>query len=146
MSTASYSGLIVPIPVGELDLDCAWCRKRLEEEACYDGDKHHFCEACLETLVQDLDGKATAYAEANVEITGPIPDYDPLLEYRCTPEEYRDGFRESYSPKAYRAFLRHKRSNYDHLIKNLGKSVFDRIFYLAIRDRVDALLDDAIDL
>ena len=84
------------------------------------------------------------FAEECCRITRPLPEYQPELEYRCSPEEYRMGERESYSPNAYLCHCRHNCTNYDELVADLGKdSATDHVRYLTIRDKIHELLEKA---
>ncbi len=137
-----------PIPVGELDEEgvaCAECGARLEDEA-FPVDADYYCAECIEELIKDLEEKAIKGAEEKCKITGPLPKYDPKKEFRCTPEDYESGMRESYTPNSYMALCRHKYTNYDELIKNLDRdSLSDEIWYFAVRQRIEELLAERID-
>lgn len=53
------------------------------------------------------------------------------------------GRRESYSEDAYKAHCRHRRSNYEALKRDLDRFGHrDRVFYEAIRVRVDGLVEE----
>jgi hypothetical protein len=141
---------IKPIPAAELGDEadagaprCADCDDA-PDLICFDGEGY-YCEACMEMRVAGLISQGVAYARQHCAITTPLPEYDPSREEKCTREEYATGFKESYSPNAYRACCRHNCTNYEGLIKGLDKhshDVGDRILYTAIRERIEELLDE----
>jgi hypothetical protein len=140
--------LFSPIPVCELDegeVRCTEC-KILLEEAYWDGDAW-YCEGCINALAQVIVKEAESYALESCKITRPLAKYDARYEYRPTPEEYNSGAKEAYTENAHRAHCRHNCTNYDELIKTLSKYsevLRDKVYYEAIRKRIDELLDDAI--
>lgn len=140
----------LPTPVDEMYEDgvsCVECGKHLPQEAFWDGEGAFYCEPCWRPLVEEIEKEAKAYAKEHCKVTRQPPEYDPDLEYRCPPEEYTLGSRESYTPNAFMACCRHHYTNYDELIKPLERdSVRDRIYYRAIRDRITDLLEDTIAL
>ncbi len=134
------------VPVVELDEEpaCEKCRTRISGEA-YPDDDGWYCESCMRERVFTFEAEARTYAEEHCRITKPLPWYNPLDEYRCTPEEYEMGDRESCTPNAHACHCRHNCTNYDELIKPLDRgSVRDQVFYSAIRDRIEELLEEAM--
>jgi hypothetical protein len=137
-----------PTPVEDEDgLPCAKCGQVLREEAYYDdGDGVHYCETCVKELIESLKGEAIAYAKEHCKITDPLEKYDSQYEYRCTPEDYAHGARESYTENAHMCHCRHNCTNYDELIKDLGRdSIAGRVYYTAIHARIMEMLEEAID-
>lgn len=139
---------VSPTPVCERFEDgvhCAECNQHLREEAYYDGVESYYCEHCIDKLIESAKTEARSYAEANCKITKPLPKYDPQYEYRCTPEEYEMGARESYTPNAHMCHCRHNCTNYEELMKPLDRdSVVHQVFYSAIHNRITELLDEVI--
>ncbi len=136
------------IPVSELgdqDIFCHKCQKQLEE-ACFDGFGRYYCEKCMETRIARVEKRAESYAASQCRITAQLPKYDRAFEFRCTPEDYEMGAKESYSPNAYLAHCRHNCTNYEILIERLDpEQIAHKVWYWAIRDRIETLLQDAID-
>jgi hypothetical protein len=137
------------VPANELrdgePVSCDLCSKQITD-LCYLDNEHTYCEGCTEALVKKLTGEAVAFAQENCVVTREFPKYDPSREFRCTPEQYENGDRESYTPNAYICHCRHTRTNYDDLIAGLDRdSIEDRVYYDAIRNRVDELVRDGID-
>jgi hypothetical protein len=132
------------IPAEQLDEDatCQSCRRALDEWVYYDWEEHYFCEPCAEALTERWLKEARAYAEANCRITSKLPSYDSSLEFTCTPQEYEEGDRVSYSENAYLCGCRHGCTNYDDLIRPLDRYYpKDRVYYFAIRERIHELLE-----
>lgn len=142
------------IPVAEIikegeELHCAECKRIFgeDEEAVNWGDGLR-CEACSKELAEIVEAEAVDFAMKNCKITKALPKYNPLHEFRCTPEEYDAGSKESYTRNSHLCGCRHSCTNYDELIKDLHESddsLEDRILYLAIRVRVDGLLREQIE-
>jgi hypothetical protein len=135
------------IPLEQLDegedIACQSCRKEFDEWAYYDWEEHYFCEGCAEALMERWLTEARAYAEANCRITCELPAYDPALEFKCTPQEYEEGDRESYSENAYLCRCRHGCTNYEELIRQLDRDYAEhRVYYTMIRKRIDELLEE----
>lgn len=135
--------MLNPIPVSEIEEDsprCAECNDLLEGMAeFFDGS--YLCESCMISLGWRLRTEAEQFATQNCKITRPIPEYDPDLEYRCSPEDYESGARESYTPNAFLAYCRHCHTNYDELLKPLDKHDHKDLFmYKEIRKRIISLL------
>lgn len=136
-----------PIPVGEIDGDvtCGGCDDPVTGEAYYDGEGTYYCESCATDLAEGWTAEATEYAVQNCRITAPVPAYDPQREFRCTPEEYEAGAKESYTPNAHLAHCRHRCTNYEELLRGLDRDrAHDRVRVAAIRERVTELLEEAI--
>jgi DNA-directed RNA polymerase subunit RPC12/RpoP len=141
-------------PVAEIteegeELRCAECNRLFgeEEEAVYWGDEYR-CEDCSEKLVESVEAEVAEFAEQNCKITETLPKYNPAHEFRCTPEEYESGSKESYTHNSHLCYCRHNCTNYDELIKNLdklGDHLEGKIHYEAIRSRVDELLKEQIE-
>jgi hypothetical protein len=134
------------IPVEQLDEDedvvCQSCRKELDEWVYYDGEEQHCCELCAGARMERWLKEARAYAEANCRITSRLPSYDLSLEFTCTPREYEEGDRESYSENAYLCRCRHGCTNYDELIGPLDRYYAeDRVYYWVIKERIHELLE-----
>lgn len=140
---------VCPTPVDEIDGDdvsCAECGANLADEAYFDGDGAYYCEPCMDKFVKEVTWEAKEFAEENCRITEPLPRYDPENEYRCTPEEYQMGARESYTPNSHMSHCRHNCTNYDELIAALDRdSVRDRIYYTAINVKITELLQERIE-
>jgi hypothetical protein len=135
------------IPVAEAfegeDVHCDECGVKLEW-ACY-ARAAYYCERCMAELAKQAETEAREYALEQCRITRPLPQYDPSREYRCTPEEYDAGDRESYTPNAHACYCRHECTNYDELIEGLDQQCeLDQIYYLAIRDRIEELIEEAL--
>jgi hypothetical protein len=136
----------VPVEAMEdlgVDPCCQKCNARLMYYGNYDnGDGSYYCDACATAFIKEWEDKAWDYAVEACKITEPLPEYDHSCEYRCTPEEYEAGDRESHSPGSYAAFCRHNCTNYDDLIKPLSRySAEDRVMYAAIRERTMEMLE-----
>lgn len=139
------AGLDLPEDDERLVPRCAGCKGVIEDRVCFDGEGY-FCEPCMEAEAERIIPGAEAYAAENCVVTSRLEKYDRSLEYRCTPEEYESGMKESYSPNSYRAHFRHDCTSYDRLIKALDRdSLAGRIYYLAIRERVDSLFAKAVE-
>lgn len=129
---------------------CSECGEPFDSDSgyvYYDGDHSYYCEICACSVAARYAEEAEAYAEEHCKITGPLPEYDPDEEYKCSPEEYEQGLKDSYSPNAYLALCRHRYSNYEALIKPLDKAsrtAKGRLAYQAIRKRIMDLLLEAI--
>ncbi|MBE7465613.1 MAG: hypothetical protein HS116_19230 [Planctomycetes bacterium] len=134
-------------PVSEIEADevlCEKCKTKIEEEAYHLIDAY-YCESCVGDLEDDVEIDAVAFAEKNCRIAHPLPKYDASQEFKCTPEEYANGNRESNTPNAYLCRCRHKFTNYDELIRELDRSEpHDRILYVAIHGRVMQLIKEAL--
>jgi hypothetical protein len=147
MDSADFElhGLVSSVPVAELEEDeprCAICRAILTEAWLDDGD--FYCEACMKELVEESACEAKAFAKKKCELTCKLPEYDTTREFKCTAEEYEAGAKESYTENSFRCHCRHHCTNYDQLIHELRRDdLGDRIYYRAIRARIDELLDDA---
>jgi hypothetical protein len=129
-------------PVEELDegITCDSCDMGIAGWAYFDGDGF-YCTSCAEALTREWFGDAQAFAKERCKIIHKLPAYDPACEYRCTPEEYEEGSRESYTPNAYLCRCRHECTNYDELIADLSRDhAEDRVYYEVIRHRIDELL------
>ena len=140
------------VAVEELDgeeIICLICEIQITAEAFWvDEFDGSLCEDCVNEYVQDLETDAKAFAKENCRITRELPQYDDENEYRCTPEEYKMGNRESNTPNAYFARCRHECTNYDELIDGLKKesaATDDHVKYEAIRARIDRILIDEIE-
>jgi len=112
-----------PTPVHEMfedGVDCEGCGEHLTDMAYYDGVGAHYCEDCIVGKIDEAKSEASEFAIENCRITKPLP-YSDLG--RC----------------------RHNCTNYEELIEKLNKDgVIDQVFYSAIRERIDELLDHAI--
>jgi hypothetical protein len=128
-------------------VNCLRCGRAIEDEAYYDGVEGYYCEACIGKIIAAYKLEADAFAAEQCRLTRrPLPEYDPSLEYRCTPEQYAAGDRASYSPAAYLAAVRHEATNYDELIAPPDRdSVRDRVFYDAIYRRIMQMIESAMD-
>ena len=134
--------------ISEAGVDCAQCGQHLteEDEAYFDGVDDYFCEKCAAELTAQWEAEAAAYAEAKCKITKPLPKYEPQYEYRCTHEDYENGNKESYTPNSHFCHRRHECTNYEELIKPLDRDrAWDRILYRAVRDKIEELIEEAID-
>lgn len=127
-------------------LSCAGCGDDITEVAYPDGATNCYrCEDCTDRLIQELTPEAEQHASEHCKVEHLPPPYDPDLEYRCTPEDYEAGARESYTPNAYRCYVRHRCTNYDELIKGLSReNLAEQIKYHYIRQRTDELVEEAI--
>ena len=137
---------LCPVPAAEVfegeDGYCSWCDALLVQAYFVAG--RHYCEACATELAREEDVEAREYTREHCRVTRPLPPYDPALEYRCTPEEYAGGARESYTPNAHACYCRHNCTNYDELIRGLERYCpLDQIRYEAIRSRIEELLEEA---
>lgn len=123
---------------------CDKCGAQLTEAFAIDDDGGCACEVCAEKLFAELAAEATQFALDNCRITRHLPEYDPSLEFRCMPEEYEFGSRESYSPNAYLAVCRHGCTNYDELLRTRSRTCpIQAEFYHAIRSRIEAMIREA---
>lgn len=134
------------IPVQEAsekdEVPCAQCGVLLEE-GCYIANEY-YCEGCATVLVDEAEVEAREYALQECRITRPLPPYYLELEHRCTPEEYEYGDRESYTLNSHACYCRHRCTNYEELISGLDRDCpLDQILYLAIRERIDELVEEA---
>jgi hypothetical protein len=126
---------------------CTVCGAPFEEFGYMDpADGKCYCADCLDRIVAPIIQDAKQFAEERCAITRPFPAFFADMEYRCTPEDYDSGARESYTENSYRTTLRHDYTNYDDLIKDYCKdSTRGRVFYHAIRERIKFLIEEAID-
>lgn len=141
-------------PVNEItkegeQLRCAECDRVFAEDelAVYWGDCQR-CEACSEELVKTVEAEAAEFACQHCKITQALPKYNPSQEFRCTPDEYEVGSKESYTRNSHLCYCRHNCTNYEELIKDLHKlddSLENKILYEAIRARIDELLEKQIE-
>ena len=127
---------------------CESCQNSIVEAECYmecQGSK--ICVKCYSDEEQRV-GEAYPRipdAVAMCRITGEFPVYDQSLEFKPTRDEYEMGNRTSYSPRAYDCHCRHNCTNYDELIRTLGKhDAADQVVYRAVRDRIDDLVNEGI--
>lgn len=132
-------------PVAELaETACDACGGNITEDAFYfeNGEEFgHYCEQCAQESTDQWGEEAKAYAEQACKITKQLPTYDYSNEYSCTSEEYQNEERDSNTPNAYLSRTRHTCTNYDELIKDLSRlGARDRVYYDAIRHRIDKLL------
>jgi hypothetical protein len=127
------------------ELRCGLCATTIQDEA-YMGDDEWLCLSCVKAKIERITKEAIAFAAENCRVTGKLPKYETELEWKCTPEEYDAGFKESYSPNSYEAFCRHHCTNYDELIKDLDRyALTDQIYYSMIMNRIVKLLQDEFD-
>lgn len=111
-----------------------------------DGDAGWVCEACVSELTPQLIQEAEAYAREHCRITRPPHKFDPEFECRCTPKEYDDGDRMSYTENSVWTTNRHECTNYDQLLEELNlerDSIAGQVYYRAIRRRIREIIDDA---
>jgi hypothetical protein len=141
------------IPVAEVtqedgeELRCTECDKLFgeDEEVAYFEDGY-CCQTCAEERTEIAETEAKQFAEENCKITKTLPKYDPTQEFRCSPDDYESGSRESYTRNSHLCYCRHNCTNYDDLIKGLDKcDLEDQIAYEAIRCRIEELLRDQIE-
>jgi hypothetical protein len=119
---------------------CHSCGTAFGGFAYFDGEYYH-CEGCAEATAKRWTGEALAFAREHCRVTGEIPEYDAEDEYRCTPEEYEYGQRESHTPNAFLCWCRHNLTNYESLIAKLSRDhARDRVYYAAIRHHIDELI------
>jgi hypothetical protein len=139
-----------PIPLDE-PVACVGCDTRLDEQACVVACEW-CCETCAATLLKEEAREARAFALERCRITFPPEkfDSDPKLRFAPTREQYEMGSKEAYTWNAVRASNRHNRTNYDALLSEveaeLGLGRDDpvtRVWYEAIRERIEALLEEA---
>lgn len=140
--------MVGPIPLSEIEhdgeLNCIRCGANLTVNV-YQLDEDYFCENCHTVEVEEMEAEAWHYAIDNCRITHPLPEYHPENYHVCSPDEYEMGNRESYTPHALLCLCRHRYTNYEALIKGLGKSSdTDTLVYLAIRERIDEMLREAM--
>lgn len=96
---------------------------------------------CIECAESDHRDDATAYAEKHCKVTRELEEYDSTQRYAPCPEAYALGDREAYTENSVYASNRHNCTNYDDLIRDLDRdSSRDRVYYDAIRARIDELL------
>src|SRR5262249_11396584 len=81
------------------EVKCIKCGVPLE--AAYFDFGDYYCETCVDALAAELNAEAVQFAQEHCKLTKPLPKYDPSCEFRCTPEEYECGQRESYTPNSY---------------------------------------------
>lgn len=125
-------------------LRCDGCGQAVEEayRSAATGRVVRHCPACVAERLPRVVEEARGYAERHCRVTRrPLPAYDPVLEYRCTPEGYAAGDRSSYTRSSFRCRLRHEYTNYDVLIRDLDRLDWaDGVRYLAVRRRMAELL------
>ncbi len=126
-------------------LSCAECNSKLTEVtgAIPDGEGW-LCPSCYERMRENEEEAAEKFARENCMITQPFPKCDPALEFRCSPEDYEVGAKESYTPSSYRAKCRHECTNYDKLCKDLRGCDEHGIRHLAIHARIRELVEEEI--
>lgn len=132
-----------PLEAYDECVTCDACGEPIVDEIVYyDGRECHYHEHCAAALAEQWNADAEEFAKKHCQITRKLPSYDRQSEFRCTPEEYENGERESYTPNAYLSYCRHGCTNYDELIKKLDREYAkDRVFYYAIRDHIKELLE-----
>ncbi len=112
-----------------------------------DGDSvGHLCKSCAVAMAESVAAEAKVYAREHCKITSPLPRFDPSREYRCTPEQYENGDRESYTRNSHACHCRHECTNYDELIRGLDESnPLDRLRYAIVRSQIEELIEIAGD-
>jgi hypothetical protein len=138
------------IPVADISekgvVRCAKCRRREREEVYYDGAGKYYCDGCIDDVIDKAKVEAIAYAEEHCKITSRLPEYDSIHEFRCSPEDYEMGYRESYTPNAYMCHCRHQCTNYDELIDPLDTDTIEgEVYYKAIKARITELLEPEVE-
>lgn len=128
-------------------MSCCVCGESIAE-VDYSGDwaNEPVCDGCHSRLTAEWKPAMADFAERHCEITRPLPEYDPEYEWRCTPKEYSEGFRDSYTENSHRAYCRHQCTNYDQLLRDNDLHKWDtciekKSLYLAIRNRIDELVE-----
>jgi hypothetical protein len=136
------------VPVNETDLEevrCSDCDVQLIGTANFDYDGSFYCDSCVQNLVDATEADARSYVKECCAITCPLPKYEPEFAFSCSPEEYKRGERESYTPMSMLCHYRHHCTNYEELIEDLEKdSIEDKVYYLLIRARTMELISEAI--
>lgn len=129
---------------------CTSCECEITTDECYaecGGDT--MCLGCYEDAADEYESEApiqTKEALEMLKITCEFPLYDESQEYAPTREEFEAGFKEAYTPNAYRCHLRHECTNYDDVIRDLQRGeAIDQTIYKAVRDRVEEMIDAEIE-
>jgi hypothetical protein len=121
-----------------VDTECAYLK------GIPDRSDGYYCDSCTRALLLEAARDAVDVARDECKLTGRLHRFDPAHRSAPTREQYEAGDREAYTENSVRAYNRHDRTNYDALIAELDRdNAIDRIFYNAIRDRIDVLLDEA---
>lgn len=135
------------LPVDEINEEvfCRHCQRTIEEWAYFEDGIGFSCEACAEALAERVVPEAERFAKEHCKVTFRPQPYNPAYEFRPTPEEYDAGNKEAYTPNSYETMCRHACTNYDELIQNLSKDrIEDRVYYWAVRVRINELVEDLI--
>lgn len=131
--------------IDEPSLSCASCGGAIPTE--FDSAAT-LCPGCARDNEMDAakdqhESEAERFALENCRITAHAEPYDPQYRQAPTPEEYEAGDRAAYTQNAWRTHVRHNCSNYDALIAGRSRDdPRDRVYYDAIRARIDELIDD----
>lgn len=131
---------------------CSQCGAALESVGYFDDSDHHadsikfFCEKCAQQAVDALVAEAEVFARTNCKITSELPPFYCDLEFRCTPEEYENGNRESYTENSHFCGCRHNCTNYEELISEHSDewSMRGRAYYMVIHQVINNLIDEEI--
>ena len=134
---------------GEEVIICCQCHCELRgNDRAFPVSEGEVCETCSPKYEASLTQKAERFALENCKILLPLPEYDDENEYRCTPEEYDAGIRDSNTPNAYFTMCRHEYTNYDELIRPYPKNsddLTDIMYYDAIQTQIYRLLIEEIE-
>lgn len=133
---------VLAAELGVEHLACARCGVVLahEDDAHYDEDGNgtgevdgcHYCEACILARFESIMAGARAYARGHCRVQDPLPAAWP----------------EDYETREYRRFVREGASNDWGLIlprPRHSHGLRDQIYHDAIRERIDALIEEAIE-
>jgi hypothetical protein len=146
---------VTPLPIdavleglseGEPLPPCSMCRGALGNEVYFqDGWDGWICDRCMVPLSAWWRHEAKHFAGEHVRLIGVPLEHDRLHHHAPTSEEYGAGHREAYTENSVAAWNRHNATNYDELICNIDHdSPRGNIYYAAIRERVDKLIEDTI--
>lgn len=123
---------------------CKVCNNDIIETECYsEGSGLVMCMRCYSDEERRIEEAHPCIPDvvAMCCITKDFPEYDRSCEFRPTPDEYKIGDREAYTPNAYVCGCRHNCTNYNELIRALVKfDAADEVVYNAIRERIDELV------
>jgi hypothetical protein len=153
----SFCELLSPMTRGDMDDERVFCNEcscelRADDDElklffrCFDDNPDNNCDYCSnchdagEQFLFECVKEESEELLSQCKLTKELPVYDTAMEYRCTPDDYGQGYKESYSPSSYLAYCRHSHTNYEELIDGLGQSGVDAFVYRAVKRRCNELV------
>lgn len=73
---------------GEVSKCLGCCTNFGDDDLAYyvESDSGHYCESCVEKIVEVVGKEAEAYAHENCKVLRPPDVFDPEYEFKCSPE------------------------------------------------------------